>query len=1141
MGDEKLKKLFKRCLFVLCFAMLVIIKSTTVLAEITEQDNLKVKLQLEQVESNAKEVKGTVNVTNVGIRAIDDINVECIIPEGMKIKKENNLTKEIGTLEAGESATFEFYCEVVSDTNEENGTPSVDVNVGFGKPSDNDTSDTNEGSGIPSVDVNVGLAKPSDNDTNDKDSGILNNVVTGNISAILALSLAIILCGGGTILLLRSKGKNAKRILSIFLCLSLIATMIESLTVVQAYEREKKEISIKEEITIGENLYTVEAVVSYKLQPTVIEPSGNTITRGQWISKLVETMELKGNQELEGEDFEYPFDDIEGHEYEEDIIYANVYGILDVEEGAFNPNDLATREFAALTAVKALKFNLVQDIICDDSNEITYLKEIEVAVAMNIMNLEDNKFYPLRALTETEAEYVLEGVRGILNSSNIDSEYDNTFEYKEGIIELADNISYEVNGSTLTFEANNEIKNLKKDDIFVLPTQRPYKVVEVKVEGNNVIVETVDPTIEETLEYLDIQGEASVDIGGFIPAEGIEIIEDNEPEARDINIDKEDEINFPGTINLKIKKKLSDELSINGNFSLAIPKISYKADVNVGLFNVDVNNAYLKFLADIKLTGSLVLSDEDFNGKCDGFIELGKIPVVGIPGVAIYVELGAYYSVQGKVSIVYSFNGNLGVQVLNNRLRAIYTSNSELNFGEVQYTVKVGPKLKGLLEICALWDLIDFSASLGAATDAVVSIRDTGMECLDITAFMYFDLTALDECKIREWLNLTYTWNLCNKKNSPIKKNWHLEDLHKVPQCTYGSGTIKGTVAEAGNREKFIKNALIQVYDASNNKLIEETNSDTNGQYSVKLKAGTYRLKISRAGYISFESVEVLRSGEEKYVETYLMVGQGTDGEEGIAGGKIINALTGGNVPDILMNIRNGWNNVTGDIIKTVSTNEDGIYEVKLPLGNYTVEMIKEGYVTKSYNIYVASGSALNQNNSLVPESSEMPAGDLRIVLTWGENPRDLDSHLVGPNADGSDYFHIYYRNKSYSENGIMYADLDLDDVDSYGPETTTVYNMNSEGKYSFYVHDYTNRYENLSTAMSNSGAKVEVYKGDTLYVTYNIPANNVGTYWHVFDYDADENMIVPVNKFVDEIGYRGIKSYRAIIPTWYIEEKVAS
>ncbi|MGL5352978.1 MAG: hypothetical protein ACRDA5_06600, partial [Clostridium sp.] len=226
---------------------------------------------------------------------------------------------------------------------------------------------------------------------------------------------------------------------------------------------------------------------------------------------------------------------------------------------------------------------------------------------------------------------------------------------------------------------------------------------------------------------------------------------------------------------------------------------------------------------------------------------------------------------------------------------------------------------------------------------------------------------------------------------------------------------------------------------------------------------------------------------------------------------------------------------------ETTTTNEEGKYEVDLLLGNYTVEMIKDGYITSSYNIYVASGSALDQNNTLVPNSGGMPAGELRMVLTWGEEPYDLDSHLVGPTANGMDYFHIYYRNTLYSENNVKYADLDLDDRFSYGPETTTVYKMNTTGKYSFYVHDYTNRDNNYSDKMSNSGAQVKVYKGDILYAVYSVPTSTVGNYWKVFDYDAATNTIIPVNQFVDGITNGDEASRQLINPIWENEEKIAS
>ena len=203
--------------------------------------------------------------------------------------------------------------------------------------------------------------------------------------------------------------------------------------------------------------------------------------------------------------------------------------------------------------------------------------------------------------------------------------------------------------------------------------------------------------------------------------------------------------------------------------------------------------------------------------------------------------------------------------------------------------------------------------------------------------------------------------------------------------------------------------------------------------------------------------------------------------------------------------------------------------------------MEKEGYLTKYYNIFVISGSSLDQNNTPVPHSSEMPSGDLRMVLTWREKPYDLDSHLVGHKANGQSNFHIYYASKTYFKNNIKYADLDLDDMFSYGPETTTVYNINSSGVYNYYVHDFSNRNNSSSTAMSNSGAKVEVYKGDSLYATYGMPTNTPGTYWHVFDYDAATNKIIPVNNFVEGIVYRCDELNRYFVPLWEVEEKIVS
>lgn len=1115
-----MKDISKRLVLILSL-ILMVFGTIPAYAEIVEQDNLKVKLQIEEVDNSKDEFKAILIITNIGIRDIENVDIENIIPKEISIKDKNYLKEEIGSINAGETLKYEFYCNV--------------------KPIAVDEDKNNNQTIItPETNNSNGNINSNSNGITDISNSILDKIETGDDNIILISVICIFICASLIILLSKKKIRSNKKFISIFICISIIASSFQGMDIVKAEENNNREIKVKENIEIDNKVYTLETKVKYKIPNNKVVASGEVITRGEWISKLVEIFNLKDQQQLDWDQMEYPFDDIEGNQYEEDVLYAYINSILFDEGDSFNSEAPATREFATVTAIRALGFVGDKDIICEDSSDITYLKEIEVAVSMDIVNLDGNKFYPLRELTQSEYDYIVEGIQGVLNSTEISEDYNNSFEYKEGVVKLSEDITYKIDGTSIIFNTDDRISKLKSGDIVVLPNETPYKVTNITVNDDNVVVETEEPTIEETLKYVDVQGYANGDSSDFIPAEGVEVIQNNQGNAR-LNLDEDGSISMPGAITLSI-----DHDDVSGEVKIDIPKIEYKVDIDVGASKVDVNNAYLKVLTSTEFTGSIELGSlegetEEF---FDGTFELGKIPIAGIPGVTVVVAVAIKYEAEGTAKLVYSLNGSLGAQVLNNKLRGIKTLKSSLQLPYLEAEGKIGPNLSALIEICSHWNLIDFSIDAGLGVNGTLMIHP-GLLCMDSNIFLYGELTVLDECEIKEWLDLSYTIEIWNADNSPLKWNWHLENFNKVPSCTYGEGTIKGAVVEAGNRSSFIKDSLIQVYSKLGI-LVDETTSDSNGQYELSLNAGTYKIKISKNGYIPFESTESVIGGEETFIQTYLMVGQGADGQVSSSGGKITNAITGGDISGITINIRNGWNNLQGDPILTTVTNDQGIYNAILPLGNYTVEMIKEGYITKHYNIYVMEGNSLNQNNTLIPSSTEeMPAGDLRVVLTWGEEPRDLDSHLVGPTADGNDYFHIYFADKLYSENNITYADLDLDDRYSYGPETTTIYNMNNEGKYSFYVHDYTNKNYASSYEMSNSGAKVEVYKGDTLYATYNIPTNNIGTYWHVFDFDAKTNSIVPVNNFVDGINYNNLNTASTLfnIPTsmWQVEEKQAS
>lgn len=112
----------------------------------------------------------------------------------------------------------------------------------------------------------------------------------------------------------------------------------------------------------------------------------------------------------------------------------------------------------------------------------------------------------------------------------------------------------------------------------------------------------------------------------------------------------------------------------------------------------------------------------------------------------------------------------------------------------------------------------------------------------------------------------------------------------------------------------------------------------------------------------------------------------------------------------------------------------------------------------------------------------------MRIVLTWGKDPSDLDSHLVYPQN------HVYFDHKQ----GVG-AELDVDDIDSYGPETITLNKKQFGDSYIYAVQDFTHHKDAQNDGLSNSQAKVFVYVGQSLVRTYYVPQGQRGNLWTVF------------------------------------------
>lgn len=310
-----------------------------------------------------------------------------------------------------------------------------------------------------------------------------------------------------------------------------------------------------------------------------------------------------------------------------------------------------------------------------------------------------------------------------------------------------------------------------------------------------------------------------------------------------------------------------------------------------------------------------------------------------------------------------------------------------------------------------------------------------------------------------------------------------------------------------------LSGAEIQLTD-NNTGFVYPCTSDQSGMYEIAgLSPGVYNMSIRKPGYINLEvKVTVTSSDPVVYNPVLTPISDAYDGKGG-ARGTIVDAKTAEAVSDITLLFRRGVGVTNGDVVLTVHSDESGRYEAAdLPAGYYTVRIVdrRQGeikYTDSTMLVKIIGGSIIENQNGVV--SGDLDSRQLRIVLTWGETPRDLDSHLVGTTADGQKA-HMYYGQKVvYNSEGRVEFQLDVDDTTSFGPETTTIYHPESED-YEFYVHNYS---RGSLKQLRNSGATVQVYRGNSAlpWKTYYVPQQD-GYYWNVFCYNAQTGEIIPHN-----------------------------
>jgi hypothetical protein len=250
------------------------------------------------------------------------------------------------------------------------------------------------------------------------------------------------------------------------------------------------------------------------------------------------------------------------------------------------------------------------------------------------------------------------------------------------------------------------------------------------------------------------------------------------------------------------------------------------------------------------------------------------------------------------------------------------------------------------------------------------------------------------------------------------------------------------------------------------------------GTYSLTVSQGVKALAISAPGYTTY--TETITIDGDRAVDREL------HGPNQVHG-QVVNSQDGQGVAGATVTFsRNGH----AELVRT--TDATGFFNIAdAPDGTFDLRITRQGFADYTQTGVNITGGSFALDPIALAELP--PPGTVRIVVSWGAYPEDLDAHLTGPDGAGN-RFHLYYSNRNTGG-----ATLDHDDVTSYGPETVTI-NTTHDGTYRYSIHNYSNQSESGAAEIAASPTRVQVYGDTGLVRSYTAPAGGQGNTWRVFE-----------------------------------------
>ena len=300
-----------------------------------------------------------------------------------------------------------------------------------------------------------------------------------------------------------------------------------------------KVMELSKNILVDQTTVELKAKVEYTYVKSD-DPSDDTktYTRGEWVQMLAEKVEM--NLDTDPDSLNHYYADTAGNAYEAAIEIAEKYGILpppdieDLEQDIpfFYPDEPATREFAAYTAVHAMGFNGIHSYDTNswtDWDSITYQNEAAIAVGKGFLELNtENQFQPHALLSKKDVKSIFCEIDEIRQEDTTIGEepHDNT-QYVDGVLkkELENITDYTVvenaDGTyTVTLPKTTETEKIGEGSVMILPANEVYisgialKATTVTEDGEKLILTCIKPELWEVVSKIDFVGGGTALIGG---------------------------------------------------------------------------------------------------------------------------------------------------------------------------------------------------------------------------------------------------------------------------------------------------------------------------------------------------------------------------------------------------------------------------------------------------------------------------------------------------------------------------------------------------------------------------------------------------------------------------------------------------